>query len=64
MANETKAVDPVCGMSVNTATAEYRSFRDGHAYYFCSSGCKEAFDREPARYLASGPKGGHEGHHH
>ena len=63
MANETTAVDPVCGMSVETATAEYRSFRDGKAYYFCSAGCKESFDRDPARYLTPGARGGHEGHH-
>ena len=36
-ANET-AIDPVCGMTVNTATAEYRSFHDGQAFYFCSAG--------------------------
>jgi len=58
MAGE-KAIDPVCGMSVNTATAEYRSFRDGKAYYFCSAGCKESFDKNPARYMTADPKGGH-----
>ena len=63
MANETTAVDPVCGMSVETATAEYRSFREAKAYYFCSAGCKESFDRDPARYLTPGAKSGHEGHH-
>jgi Cu+-exporting ATPase len=62
MAGETMAIDPVCGMSVGTATAEYRSFRDGKAYYFCSAGCKESFDRDPARYTTAGPKGGHESH--
>ena len=63
MAYETKATDPVCGMSVETATAEYRSFRDGHAYYFCSGGCKQAFDRDPGTYAASDAKGGRESHH-
>ena len=58
MAGE-KATDPVCGMSVDTATAEYRSFRDGKAYYFCSAGCKESFDKNPARYMTADPKGGH-----
>ena len=48
---EATAIDPVCGMTVETATAEYRSFRDGKAYYFCSSGCKESFDKEPEKYL-------------
>jgi Cu+-exporting ATPase len=58
-----KATDPVCGMSVDTATAEYRSFRDGKAYYFCSAGCKESFDKNPARYVTADPKGDHEAHH-
>jgi Cu+-exporting ATPase len=58
-----KATDPVCGMSVDTATAEYRSFREGKAYYFCSAGCKESFDKNPARYISADPKGGHEAHH-
>jgi Cu+-exporting ATPase len=52
MTDEKKAIDPVCGMSVDTATAEYRSFRDGKAYYFCSAGCKETFDKDPTKYVA------------
>ncbi|HET7467356.1 MAG TPA: YHS domain-containing protein [Candidatus Dormibacteraeota bacterium] len=55
------AIDPVCGMTVETATAEYRSFRNGETFYFCSAGCKESFDKDPARYL-SGKSGGHHGH--
>ena len=46
------AVDPVCGMTVDPATAEHRSFRDGRAYYFCSAGCKDTFDKHPEKYLA------------
>jgi Cu+-exporting ATPase len=56
MATEGKATDPVCGMSVDTATAEYRSFRDGKPYYFCSAGCKERFDKEPEKYLVKTSK--------
>jgi uncharacterized protein len=44
--------DPVCGMSVDPAHAEYRSSQKGETYYFCSAGCKETFDRDPARYIA------------
>ena len=62
MATEKMLTDPVCGMTVETATAEYRSFRDGQAYYFCSAGCKQAFDEDPARYIEG--KGGGEQHHH
>jgi Cu+-exporting ATPase len=62
MSDKTTAIDPVCGMTVDTATAEYRSFRDGNAYYFCSAGCKESFDKNPAKFAGAGAKGGHEGH--
>ena len=47
------AIDPVCGMTVDTATAEYRSFVDGKAYYFCSAACKASFDRQSAKYIES-----------
>src|SRR6266566_4567645 len=52
------ATDPVCGMMVNTRTAEYRSFRGDETYYFCSAGCKERFDKDPDKYLARN-EGGH-----
>ena len=41
-----QAVDPVCGMTVDPATSEYRSDLNGKTYYFCSSGCKARFDSE------------------
>ena len=53
-------VDPVCGMSVDKATAEHRSFREGQAYYFCSAGCKQRFDQDPDRYATAA----HESHSH
>jgi len=43
--------DPVCGMQINIDTAPAQTVVDGEIYYFCSQGCKEAFDRNPARYL-------------
>lgn len=46
------AIDPVCGMSVDPHHAEYRSFQQGQPYYFCSAGCKEAFDKDPGKYMA------------
>jgi uncharacterized protein len=48
-----QAVDPVCGMTVDVATAEHRSTVDGHTYYFCSPGCKTRFDKEPSKYLTA-----------
>jgi len=43
------ATDPVCGMKVDRLKA-LRSDHMGGAYFFCSSGCLEAFEREPERY--------------
>ncbi len=58
------ATDPVCGMKVDRMRA-LRSDRLGGAYYFCSSGCREEFEREPDRYgtaaraLSTAAHGGH-----
>ncbi len=48
-----EAKDPVCGMSVNPGKARHKSEYKGAAFYFCCAGCKQAFDREPQRYLAA-----------
>ncbi|UPT75471.1 MAG: YHS domain-containing protein [Elusimicrobiota bacterium] len=34
--------DPVCGMTVDEATAA-RSIRDGKAFYFCGEHCQKSF---------------------
>ncbi len=44
--------DPVCGMTVDPATAKYRTEHDGATYYFCSEGCLKKFTADPQRYLA------------
>ncbi|WP_414463019.1 heavy metal translocating P-type ATPase [Hyphomicrobium sp. DY-1] len=46
-----KAKDPVCGMSVDPATAKHRAEHGGQTYYFCSAGCRTKFLAEPAKYL-------------
>jgi Cu+-exporting ATPase len=46
-----QAIDPVCGMTVDTRTAKHRDEREGQAYYFCSAGCKAKFQADPAKYL-------------
>jgi xanthine dehydrogenase accessory factor len=48
-----EAKDPVCGMRVNPSKARHKSEYEGTAFYFCCAGCKQAFDREPQRYLAA-----------
>src|SRR5713101_5877228 len=57
MTGETTAIDPVCQMTVETATAEYRSFHDGKTYHFCSAGCKVSFDKNPGKFIGAGNKG-------
>ncbi len=46
-----KAIDPVCGMTVVKANAKATFDYEGTTYYFCSTGCKEAFAKEPEKYL-------------
>ena len=43
--------DPVCGMSVDPATAKWSAEHEGKAYYFCSEGCRDKFVADPAVYL-------------
>ena len=45
------AIDPVCGMTVDPHTAKHRAEHRGHAYYFCSAGCRTKFIADPAKYL-------------
>ena len=45
-----EAVDPVCGMTV--ATASSRPLRhDGADYYFCCAGCRQAFEQDPDAHI-------------
>nr|WP_276327679.1 heavy metal translocating P-type ATPase [Bradyrhizobium erythrophlei] len=45
------AIDPVCGMKVNPATAKHRFSYQGEEYLFCSGRCRERFEAEPDKYL-------------
>ena len=49
---QTEAIDPVCGMTVEIATARYVAAHAGQTYYFCSAGCRRSFEKEPEKYLA------------
>ncbi len=46
------AVDPVCGMTVVVTAASLVAEYGGDAYYFCGSGCRDAFTADPAGSLA------------
>lgn len=45
------ALDPVCGMQVDVATAQHTTEHNGTTYYFCSRGCMLDFKDDPERYL-------------
>ena len=55
------AKDPVCGMSVDEKKTANKSVYQGQTYYFCSPGCKQAFDKEPQKYVGQAQT--HGGHH-
>jgi P-type Cu+ transporter len=56
MVQPSGAVDPVCGMTVDPATAKFSAQHEGRAYYFCCGGCLAKFQADPGKYLG-GPEG-------
>lgn len=46
------ALDPVCHMLVDPATAAAHRHHENEELFFCSSRCARRFDQEPARYPA------------
>jgi len=44
------AIDPVCGMNVNRATAKHRHLYNGVDYVFCASRCRERFAADPQQH--------------
>jgi Cu+-exporting ATPase len=42
--------DPVCGMEVAAGRAARREYK-GQTFHFCSTGCAEEFDADPAQYV-------------
>ena len=45
-----KALDPVCGMSVDIATAKHTHSYAGRTWYFCGRHCLEIFAADPQLY--------------
>lgn len=43
--------DPVCNMRISPKTASFDESFGGKTYYFCASGCLEAFRKNPSRFL-------------
>lgn len=48
------AVDPVCGMAVEPGDGTPSLLHGGQVYYFCCSGCRGQFERDPDRFLLAG----------
>ena len=51
-----KAVDPVCGMTVDPATTAHKATHEGTEQFFCSAGCRTKFVADPERYLGDRPE--------
>ena len=49
--------DPVCGMDIDPKTAAGKSDYQSKTYYFCSQGCKKAFEKEPEKYVGKAESG-------
>ena len=45
--------DPVCGMTVDPATAKHRFDYQGDTHHFCSAGCRTKFAADPDAYLGN-----------
>lgn len=48
-----EALDPVCGMTVQVATARYRATHEGRTHYFCSAGCQARFEGDPESFVGA-----------
>jgi YHS domain-containing protein len=44
-------VDPVCGMVLNSCTADFTEDFEGKTYGFCSKECKDLFHGNPKKYI-------------
>ncbi|HKZ42501.1 MAG TPA: YHS domain-containing protein [Candidatus Hodarchaeales archaeon] len=43
--------DVVCGWKVDEKQTKHKSTHLDDTYYFCSSGCKQEFDKKPERFV-------------
>lgn len=53
MSTTSTVVDPVCGMTVDPASAAATVEHDGTTYHFCSTHCAAAFKKNPAKYAGA-----------
>lgn len=58
----TKHLDPVCGMEIEGSQAAAREDFGGKTYRFCSTHCRDAFAKAPAKYADAQSPGADEAH--
>jgi YHS domain-containing protein len=46
------AIDPVCGMEVETDLTDLKHEHNGTTYWFCGRGCLLEFKDDPDKYFA------------
>ncbi|MCC7165641.1 MAG: ATP-binding cassette domain-containing protein [Anaerolineae bacterium] len=51
---KTRAVDPVCGMSIEGEKAAAIFEYKGTTFYFCAKGCRDEFERMPEKFQEGG----------
>ncbi len=54
------ALDPVCGMQVQTANAPAAIVHDARTVYFCSDHCRHRFEAGPAKFAGAAATGDHD----
>lgn len=42
--------DAVCGMRLSVTQSNFRLMYDEQEYFFCASGCKDTFEKNPSKY--------------
>ncbi len=50
-----KAIDPVCGMTVDPRATAHHAEHGGAQYHFCSARCREKFIADPTQFLTPKP---------
>ncbi len=48
---QTRATDPVCGMSIERESAAATLLLKGTTFYFCADGCRSEFAQQPEKFL-------------
>lgn len=50
-----QVLDPVCGMTIDPATAVASSTFEGETYHFCAKSCETKFNAAPQQYATPAP---------